>query len=287
MCVIVLKPNNVTLKLKHLKKMWDSNSHGAGFAIPLGNGTTHISKGYMTLESLWNALQPVMDKTLIIHFRLATHGTNCERMTHPFILSSDLEECVSINTETTKPVLAHNGIISKFGNKLNSDTVEFILQIASKIDDTHALKYVLGETDSKYALIKDDKIHLIGQFHDFKGMRVSNLYFSYSYSTGFSSSKNCTLNTSSRTPSTLCTNEDRPKILNQTDLLWDDCYDYRLTNDERFTGIDLDNLSEEQIIAINDADALGLPFNETLTTQEEQDFFDSYGYYFSEVVTPL
>jgi predicted glutamine amidotransferase len=59
--------------------------------------------------------------TALLHFRIATHGTISEDNTHPFpVFQSQL-------------VMAHNGILTGFGGKDKSDTLDFVDTVISKL----------------------------------------------------------------------------------------------------------------------------------------------------------
>lgn len=180
MCVIAIKPRNKKINYKTAKKMWDSNPDGAGIACHLSK-TTIISKGYMDFKDLWLDLNNMQDLLLVVHFRLATHGDKNQAMTHPFVISSDLAESTKCYTETEKPVIVHNGIITGYGNQIISDTSDFILRVLSKFDTVQDMKGVLGLTNSKFVVMHENKLHLIGKFEKYKGLTVSNTNFEWGY----------------------------------------------------------------------------------------------------------
>ena len=82
MCVAIYKPENVqTPSLDTLKKCWDANPDGAGFALCTGGDkyAIEIHKGYMT----WKQFKAAFEKyrladfagDMLLHFRIATHGS--------------------------------------------------------------------------------------------------------------------------------------------------------------------------------------------------------------------
>jgi len=182
MCVIAIKDKNTRISYKTVKSMYETNPDGAGIAI-LKENKTIILKGYMSLDLLWKDLKSLQNEDLIIHFRLATHGDCIEEFTHPFVVSSDIIECTSVSIETDKRVLVHNGIISNFGSKELSDTVDFTTRILSKIESIEDSIKILELTGSKFVLIDNlaKDFHLVGDFHNYKGLLVSNLYFTNSF----------------------------------------------------------------------------------------------------------
>jgi hypothetical protein len=96
--------------------MWDANPHGAGFMYA-DSGKVVISKGYTTLDALWDALEAVGPlRKLVIHFRIKTHGAITPELTHPFWVSEG------------HLAMAHNGVIQALVNEtsdLESDTAVF------------------------------------------------------------------------------------------------------------------------------------------------------------------
>ena len=81
MCVAIYKPANVkTPSLDTLKRCWDANPDGAGFALLTGGDkyAIEIHKGYMT----WKQFKAAFEKyrladfagDMLLHFRIATHG---------------------------------------------------------------------------------------------------------------------------------------------------------------------------------------------------------------------
>ncbi|MCX7641547.1 MAG: class II glutamine amidotransferase [Elusimicrobiales bacterium] len=109
MCIIGVYKKSAFLDEKELENMWNSNNDGVGFSIY--NETTgkwETKKGIMTFEELKNILNEkgilnnILDATLVIHFRAATHGGVRKSLTHPFIIKSRDGEIL----------LYHNGVFS-------------------------------------------------------------------------------------------------------------------------------------------------------------------------------
>lgn len=135
MCIIAIKPTGIEPIDKNiLATCFDNNPHGAGFMLSR-NGKVEISKGHMTMEAYWQALENAhitTKDTVIYHCRIGTAGGNTPENTHPFPISKSLKRLKELNT-TTDIGIAHNGIISIEHNKDESDTMAFIKKIlASK-----------------------------------------------------------------------------------------------------------------------------------------------------------
>lgn len=166
MCIIIHKPKNSRLSDKQIKQAWRSNPDGAGFCVRTKDSWL-VGKGYMTLTQYMTALEKYRDKELLLHLRIATHGTISADMTHPFL-----------GDDHSYPILAHNGVVSNWGDKTESDTYQLYHQVISKLDCTNALRtldYIADATGSKFAYIdRSGELELIGVFHDHHGLQVSN-----------------------------------------------------------------------------------------------------------------
>jgi predicted glutamine amidotransferase len=102
MCIIVAKNANVALPYKkYLKNCYDNNNDGAGFAFfdTGGDEKLHVRKGYFSFNKLWADVRELGDKPLLVHFRIATHGSVSADNCHPFLLENGV-------------AMAHNGILS-------------------------------------------------------------------------------------------------------------------------------------------------------------------------------
>jgi hypothetical protein len=99
MCIIVIKPEGVSIPIDRLKNCWDNNPDGAGFMYS-ENGTLKIIKGLMNFNTFINSYDSIspLTKKIVIHFRYATHGKVCEELTHPFNINKTL-------------AMVHNGIL--------------------------------------------------------------------------------------------------------------------------------------------------------------------------------
>ncbi len=111
MCLAIFKPRGVCISKKYLRNGFESNDHGAGFAVATKEGELKIFKGYMTWKDFYTAYKPFAGATALIHFRLATHGDMSHDNCHPFDLCNGTLAMV------------HNGIISMMSDdRTKSDT---------------------------------------------------------------------------------------------------------------------------------------------------------------------
>lgn len=125
MCLILTKPPGAPLDEGLLRCAWNHNPNGAGYMFASA-GKVHIRKGFMALDEFLKAMKDNEDffkkKSLVLHFRIATHGSVSQALTHPFRISDDL-------------AMAHNGIIGKVAipkDRDISDSAAFVEQYLMK-----------------------------------------------------------------------------------------------------------------------------------------------------------
>ena len=124
MCIILYKPRKVPMpSLEIMENCFTANPNGAGFMWKEGD-IIHISKGYMTLDTLQGALLQLENPKmleLVIHFRISTTGSSVPQNTHPFPLSNDIDDLRALNIICERG-LAHNGILHDYAGFHNIDT---------------------------------------------------------------------------------------------------------------------------------------------------------------------
>lgn len=139
MCVICHKPEGVDLPSdEDIKKMFETNPHGAGFAIQAvdnnGKCSVHYWKGFMTIETFLKAIHShgdLKDKRVVMHFRIKTSGESDAYTTHPFKMSSNFNDLRKLSGKGS--VLFHNGVFTGLGGKTDpraSDTQDFVIGVA-------------------------------------------------------------------------------------------------------------------------------------------------------------
>ena len=123
MCVIIHKPEKVTLNVDELRAAFDLNSHGAGYMWRQRGHAVHIRKGFMTCAALEEDLKEqgflkdgvLTDRAALgLHFRIATSGGVCPERTHPFPISKSYRVQEQL-IQQTQAALMHNGVISGMG----------------------------------------------------------------------------------------------------------------------------------------------------------------------------
>lgn len=121
MCVIISKNKGQEIPSKEfLRKAWNSNPDGCGFAYNFNN-KVYICKGFMDFNKFYDKLT-IIDKIynlknrdVVFHFRIATHGKVEPLNTHPFLLPANNEKFVNKNEmSTTNGCFFHNGILYRF-----------------------------------------------------------------------------------------------------------------------------------------------------------------------------
>lgn len=179
MCVICYTNAN-DISDDDLKKMWDANPDGAGFAY-ISEGKAHYSKGFLKYDDFLNAL-PENRTYLMLHFRIATHGLVNACNTHPF----DILHPEQITGKTNR-LLFHNGIfpvnwvVKKSDSAKYSDTFLLARDILANVKNKNMYDVILADSGSRFALfdasISKNRWYLYGDWQDYKGMNVSNLTF--------------------------------------------------------------------------------------------------------------
>lgn len=177
MCVIIVKPIGATLPSNSvLKDCWEANPHGAGFAVSPLDANPFYHKGYMTFESFMDSMQwhDIVESALVLHFRIATHGSVSKANCHPFPLTDDISAMRKLKGNHTC-ILAHNGIFSISTPKTHSDTMQAI----SEMGDSPELWWLAHPhivRGSKLAILRPyGEYKLLGQWEASDGCFYSNL----------------------------------------------------------------------------------------------------------------
>ena len=146
-----------------LKRAFFANPHGIGFV-----STNGLYWRGMNFNEFYAQLKGVKKEDgCIIHFRFATHGSHKVSNCHPF-RHKDL-------------FFAHNGVlpVRTFNDMTDSETV-FRNRITPVYDqfgiDSQEFEDVVLDNlhYSKFAFLKDQEIHLYGDFRQMNGIWYSN-----------------------------------------------------------------------------------------------------------------
>lgn len=157
MCVIVAQPEGVEVQKDVLKRCYDNNSDGCGFAY-VKEDKMAIHKGFTTFKSFWKTYKKAhkaYESPFLLHFRIATSGPKSRDNVHPFF-------------STNGSAFAHNGTVKSFGGKIKnySDsrmiaTLLHNLNVDVSSDDGYILISSILGNDSKGVFLFRDKSFLI------------------------------------------------------------------------------------------------------------------------------
>jgi hypothetical protein len=187
MCIICVKPKNKAIPtVEYLTACFKNNPDGAGFMYPQ-NGKIRVLKGFMTLESLLNALNEIPDSKkipIVIHFRYGTHGSKSAANTHPFPISGSFNDLKLLDTEVERAIV-HNGIMYQYGSKNASlSDSAFFAKLLSGLRTDRAIKRAIEahKNYGKFAVMSADEknganLLRIGDFVKFNGCFWSNYGF--------------------------------------------------------------------------------------------------------------
>lgn len=138
MCIIVAKPAGIPMPSEQtLANCFYANSDGSGFMVANGK-TVSIRKGYMKFDDFIEAVDDfgdLTDRSVVMHFRIKTHGDVQPSCCHPFPVSSDVDDLRALSFET-RVAVAHNGIIDcmrSYTDKDTSDTMAYIMNVIAPI----------------------------------------------------------------------------------------------------------------------------------------------------------
>lgn len=173
MCLAILKLADSHLTKRKMRNGYQLNPDGAGFMFAADN-QLHISKGYFAFRKFYKAYRqaehdyPKSD--FVIHFRIATSGKTDEATCHPFYVHQNL-------------AFMHNGIFSKLGNKMLSDTQQYNRQILKTYPKDFIYNQKFVNKISKFCgyfnklIFLDNKgVHLI--IGELNGIWENNIWFS-------------------------------------------------------------------------------------------------------------
>lgn len=195
MCIAIYSlKGNLLPSEEALRNSFESNPDGCGFSYAY-KGTVYTYKGFFKFDTFYERLMECDKKYnlkncgVLLHFRIATHGSIVAANCHPFPLSSNENKLKSSYTKSKYAVI-HNGICSCTTDAAKkgvlSDTALFVRDYLSKIatfdnwfSNPHTIKLIEQLIESKLAILRNDgEIISTDGFH--KG-NDGNHYSNYSY----------------------------------------------------------------------------------------------------------
>ena len=205
MCIIAAKPSGTKMPdTETIRAMWRNNPDGAGYMYAK-DGKIRIEKGFMKLADLEASLAKTAkrvnldDVSVVLHFRIKTHGEICPGNCHPFPVTRSVKALQSLSSCATLGI-AHNGIIPIAPRKGISDTMEYtasqLAPLYAAMPDFYrndnAIELVRNAIQSKLAIMNGEgEIVLIGDFNEKDGIKYSNYSYAasrWSYAPKYTSS---------------------------------------------------------------------------------------------------
>ena len=222
MCIIAIKTQGAKINWKRLRNCFDNNPDGAGYAYWTDNGIS-ISKGFMEFAEFKRAVESSgigKKHEAMFHFRIATHGAINANNCHPFPLSGNESELQALDL-TTDIAIAHNGIVNGLpASKTLSDTMVFIRDylapLGKAVTDPATHPLIGKAAGSKFAIMSETGIGMIGHFTQSRGWFYSNESYSDNYNTPWTKGAFKNVNTTMKTVFKI--NDTAPP---QREYLWD------------------------------------------------------------------
>lgn len=164
MCIAILKPYSKRISKKIFRNCWENNSDGGGIAF-IKDGKIHTRKSLVGWRSLWRIYQGIEEDEgtpMLLHFRIATHGSTCEKNTHPFLIRDG------------EAAVIHNGIIDVPTVGDETDTLAFCREYLEPMFDligkkkayqefleykTRGSKLVILRADGSYVILNESSGH--------------------------------------------------------------------------------------------------------------------------------
>jgi predicted glutamine amidotransferase len=183
MCVILVCPENVRPDRATLDACHEANPHGAGVAWR-ENGNVRWFKGLEPDEL--EMLIAGLSGEIVIHFRWASVGEVTPKLCHPFPVTANATTRLSGHA---RAVLFHNGTWSQWRETLRRmpkhrkpDGLLSDTRVAASVVDLCGMD-ALDRLPGRYVFYERDFTTLFGDWHEWRGMQVSNLNFTNSLNT--------------------------------------------------------------------------------------------------------
>jgi glutamine amidotransferase len=172
MCIAILSPKGTQLSKESLSNCWLNNYNGAGFMYNDDNNVMRVVKELKDFEKFYKKYENIRKKfpnsTMLIHFRISTHGIINKANCHPFKVNNALG-------------FIHNGVIHDVEeDDKYSDTNMFNRTVLRKIPglnvnllNSKGMKKLVGELIGRSKLVFMDNENnysiILGSTNDNKG----------------------------------------------------------------------------------------------------------------------
>lgn len=190
MCVIACCVNRRLTK-SEFKECFKSNNDGVGISWEEG-GLNHYLKGMMDVEEAWGTYENIPGTKHVVHFRLASAGSVCEELTHPFACEEDDEN--DLTYHGSAPLLSHNGTVGGWKDLMLTYLIHRDRRVIGRVSDTRFVSMLVADmgevaldlTSGKWALFDMGSIHIWGAFEEADGILFSNSsYKPFKYPKGY------------------------------------------------------------------------------------------------------
>ena len=182
MCVILVCPAKVRPDRETINACHEANPHGAGVAWRV-KGEVRWFKG-LEPEEL-ELLIAGLSGEIVIHFRWASVGEVTPKLCHPFPITASATTRLSGHA---RAVLFHNGTWTQWRDTLRRmpryrkpDGLLSDSRVAASLVDLCGMA-ILERLPGRWVFFEKDFTQLYGDWQEWKGMRVSNLGFTYGLS---------------------------------------------------------------------------------------------------------
>jgi len=183
------------MKLQEIKKAFEMNNDGAGFAWisqdENKNKRLNYRKGFMNVDDLIEAYKANNMKSIrphVVHFRNATSAVVPE-LTHPYAVNSQMEN--ELEYTGISPLLFHNGVFHNWKERMLDFFISRGVEIPpGQFSDTRFIAIMIATLGrnglsllnaGKFVYVSINKIDLIGDFINDHGILYSNLSYKGSY----------------------------------------------------------------------------------------------------------
>jgi hypothetical protein len=127
MCIAIYRPPSRKLPKDTVRRAFQSNHDGAGFAYALNDTIMIYRDPKATFQTFWPAVRDALrgnakNAPMVVHFRFATHGSITEPNTHPIL------------THGGRNAIVHNGIIAASPTSKEDDRSDTNLFCTQLID---------------------------------------------------------------------------------------------------------------------------------------------------------